>query len=145
MLNIFSYALFPSVYLFKWNIYSCLFPIFSWVFYSFNYFLKYIVVQFQLSCLFPHCSPLPFHSHSHSQSSCIVCVHESFIHVSLNASPFFPCYPPFHSPLVTVYLFFISKSLVQFCSVFICCCCWLDSTYGWYHMVFVFYLLAYFT
>ena len=50
----------------------------------------------------------------------IVHAHESSIRVPLLVpSPSFPYYPPFPSPLVTVSLFFISTSLILFCS-FVC-------------------------
>ena len=50
----------------------------------------------------------------------IVHAHESSIRVPLLVPfPSFPYYPPFPSPLVTVSLFFISTSLILFCS-FVC-------------------------
>ena len=54
--------------------------------------------------------------------------------------PFFSRDPPQPSPLVTVSLFFIPKSLVLFCSFVL-----LIRFNLWGHMVFIFHSLAYFT
>ena len=81
--------------------------------------LFFIVVQLQLYRLFPHCSPLPCLAPPSPESiPPIVPAHESSIHVPLLALSPLPRYPPTHSPLVTVTLFFISKSLSLLCSFF---------------------------
>ena len=57
------------------------------------FFKKFIVVQLQLSCLFPYCSPLPLPTPSPSTVNCLpnVGAHESSIHITLlSPSPSFP-------------------------------------------------------
>ena len=66
-----------------------------------------------------------------------------FIHSSLYLLILYPYLAPSLSPLVTTSLFSISVSLFLFC--YIHSFYFLDSTYKWYHTVFVFLCLTYFT
>ena len=57
-------------------------------------------------------------------------------------SPYFPCYPP-HAPFG--YCQFVLYFNVSGYILLACLFHWLGSPYRWHHMVFVFYLLVYFT
>ena len=63
-----------------------------------------------------------------------------FIHSSLCLFILYPYLAPspFLTPPVTTSLFSISVNLFLFVSKFICIIIFLDSTYKWYHMIFVF-------
>ena len=89
------------------------------IFYNFMifsfFFLFFIVVQVELSPFSPLSSPLPIPT-SHPQSSPPLSISPLYMFLD-DPSPSFPCYPPPHSPLVTVSSFFISVYLVLFCSL----------------------------
>ena len=78
-------------------------------------FIIYLLL-FNYSCpaFFPHCHALPHHSPQLLQSILpIVCAQESSIQCSFACPfPLFPPLSPFPSVLLTVSLFFLSKSLV---------------------------------
>ena len=132
-------------------------------------FYLFILLLFNYSCLhFSHFSPLPYplnlphsipplpllslkknfivtqlqlYAFSPHPSTPVVLVHGSFTHVPWWPFPFFVLLSP--SPLPSgYYLFFIYMSLVIFCSL-VCFVVYVPLM--WDHMVFVFYLLAYFT
>ena len=78
----------------------------------------FIVVQLQLSPFSLYCSPLPCPSPPHIQSSPTLVWSMSPLYLFLDLA--LPLLFPFihlPSPLVTVSLFFISMSLVVFCSL----------------------------
>ena len=104
---------------------------------SFFYCCSVTIVPISLPITpsFPYPSPPPTFNHSPPLS-----LFMGPLYMFLDdPSPYFPCSPP--SPLVTVILFLISMSLVLFWSLV----CFVDSTYRWDHVVFVFHHLAYFT
>ena len=98
--------------------YILILPYGSLLFLFFSFLKFFIVVQLQLPCIFPIALlclvPLP-----HPESiPPIALAHESCIHVPWLAPSFFFPHQPFPSyPLVTVNLFYISKSLLLFCSL----------------------------
>ena len=90
------------------------------LFYPTFYFILFYCCSLTVVLHVPHCSPLPHPPILVLSISPRVHAHESSTHVpQLVPSPSFPHYLPPPSPLVTVNLFFISKSLILFCS-FIC-------------------------
>ena len=112
-------------------------PVLLFFFRDFSYCCSSTVVS-----VFPPPLPPP-HTHHHlSPSTSFGFVHGSFIHVPWWPFPLFPPLSLSLHPLVTVSLFFISMSLVLFCTYLFCL---LGSTYRWGHVVFVFHHLAYFT
>ena len=84
------------------------------------FFNSFFIVQLLLSWLFPialPCPVLPCPSPLLQSIPPIAHAHESSIHVPwLTPYPSFPQYSPLPTPLDTVRLFFISMSLVLFCS-----------------------------
>ena len=105
---------------YKFSVYF-LFPFILMLFSFIVDFLKFFFIV-QLYCLPLSPIPLPCSTYPHLPHSIltpIVFVHVSFTHVPWWPFPFFPPLPPPCSPLVTVSLFFISVSLVLFCS-FVC-------------------------
>ena len=102
---------------FKKISYLYLFLLFNILFYFLNFC---IVVQLQLSPFPAITLPCPTHPlpSTFSPLPPVVFVHGSFIHFPWPV-PFFPHHPPSSSLLVTVSLFFISMSVVMFCS-FVC-------------------------
>ena len=83
--------------------------------------LLFYLLLFSYSCptFFPIAFPFPIPPHSHSQSPHCPCLWALYLCSFACPFPFFPLLPTPLSPLVTVSLFFISKSIVLFCS-FVC-------------------------
>ena len=117
---------------YKWAFLNLMGMVIAWdslsffLFFSFSCkdFLKFTIVQLQLSFLFPHCFSLPcphlFPQSIHSSLSKPMSPLFVFLCLLLPLlSPIMRPPPPSRFHLVTVSLFFISKSLVIFCS-FVC-------------------------
>ena len=100
-----------------WVMYFLLHSLFCAIF-----FFCFVLLSFSSSfpTFFPivHSYPIPHNFHSHSPALSVP-MSPLFVFFSSFPCSFLPLLSPPPSPLVTVSLFFISKSLVLFCS-FVC-------------------------